>query len=90
MPTCKAELDCLQEIDSYMVHIEGRLSDVFNVLTFRSDSVKDFLIPIIVLLIIILIIAVLAISYLYRRERVRFVTSARLQEFSPDTEVLVQ
>lgn len=89
MPTCKSELDCLQDIDDHIFRLDDRIRDIFSVISLRSDTTSGLLIPILVILSVVLLCVIIITYLLSRRERVRFIDSTQLNARSLSTEVLV-
>lgn len=89
MPTCKSELDCLQDIDDHIFRLDDRIRDIFSVISLRSDTTTGLLIPILVILSVVLLCVIIVTYLLSRREQVRFVDSTQLHARSISTEVLV-
>lgn len=81
MPTCKADLDCLQDIDDHVLRLDDKVRDIFTAISVRVDTTNYFIIPILVLLIFIVVCTVLIAYFLSRREKLRFVQSSQLENF---------
>lgn len=75
MPTCKSDLDCLQDIDDHILRIDDKVRDLFTSISVRPEITNYILIPILILLLIIVVCVSLLVYIISRREKVRFVNS---------------
>lgn len=66
MPTCRDDLDCLQELDNNVFLLNERFRDVVSLLTTRSDLSTYLLIPILTLLLFICCVIAFIACRLYR------------------------
>lgn len=92
MPTCKSELDCLQDIDDHIDHVDDKLLQISTALNFSHDQTINYLIiPVILILLLILIVVVCISVVISRRQRVRIVEQSVLQSINTlnDNEYLV-
>lgn len=83
MPTCRDDLDCLQQIEDNVYFVNERFRDVVSLLTAKSDISTYLLIPIVIFLLLIVVIFILVACRLFtvivrvRDHSVELVTSDR-------------
>lgn len=87
MPTCRDDLDCLQQIEDNVYLVNERFRDVVSFLTARSDTTTYLLIPIVIFLILLVCIITLFACRFYNV--IVRVHDRRVELVSPDQSPLI-
>lgn len=70
MLPCKAELDCLQEIDDHISVLSESVHDLSIVVAYQNQPLYFFILVLILLFVLVLITVIIA-TFLCKRDRVQ-------------------